>query len=297
MATWKDAKSKNVVNITSANDRFGDDSETYFKKSTVKFPESNVHQIPFEPTVRSKASNETVVLEFKNAEIAKSQVKESLTKYATILFALGASAGCLSILDTQITRKIGESNKSSNTLAIYTGIQISARTIISILSVATAIYLYLHYSQIHTLRVLRNIIPPESGFWWSRLALLFLIELTVCFIHIPPGTRFFPEETQLIVFSRFYLIVRFVKQKHKLKNSKSTRFLASVTRTDLSSSVFLLKIYFLRNPFILVIGTYIITILVGGFAVYVVEKKISYLVSNLVSLLACLYFCYLLLMI
>ena len=297
MGVWKDGKSRNSINSTGKNGSQRGDSEAYLKDVTVKFPESNGHHIPLEPSsswrfgLPKKKSHETTVLEFKNLETAKSHIKETLKKYSTILFALGAIAGFLSIIDSQITiwrrrivLRIREDNKTTlstlNTLDVYTGIQVSARSAISILSVTTAIYLYIYYSHVHTLAVIRNIIPPNSGFWFSKLALLFFVELLVCLVHIPPGIHIFPEEAQLIVFSRFYLIARFLKQKHKLMNSKSTRFLASVTKTDLSS-VFLLKTYFMRNPFILIISTYMITVLFGGYAVYLVEKKFSYVVSKL----------------
>eukprot|EP00112_Aurelia_sp_Birch-Aquarium-sp1_P006221 Seg1690.9 transcript_id=Seg1690.9/GoldUCD/mRNA.D3Y31 product="Small conductance calcium-activated potassium channel protein 3" protein_id=Seg1690.9/GoldUCD/D3Y31 len=292
MGVWKDGKSRSSMNSADKNGSQRGDSELYLKDMTVKFPESNGHHIPLEQSsswrfgLPKKKSHETTVLEFKNLETAKSHVKGTLKKYSTILFALGAIAGFLSIIDSQITIwrrrmvfRIRAENKTTlstlNTLDIYTGIQVSARSAISILSVTTAIYLYIYYSHVHTLAIMRNIVPPNSGFCFSKLALLFFVELIVCLIHIPPGIHIFPEEAQLIVFSRFYLIARFLKQKHKLMNSKSTRFLASVTKTDLSS-VFLLKTYFMRNPFILIISTYMITVLFGGYAVYLVEKKISY---------------------
>ena len=272
-----------------------DDETLYMKDLSVNFEETNGHHAALETTSSKRfwlpktRTYENTVLEFKNIETAKSHIKETLKKYSTILFVLGAVAAFLSIVDSQITiwrrrkiLKIRSSNETQLTdlerLDLYTGVQISARSIISILSVTTTIYLYIYYSHLHTLSVLRNTLPPSNGFWFSKLFISFLIEIIVCLVHIPPGINAFPEEAQLIVFSRFYLIARFLKQKHKLMNSKSTRFLASVTKTDLSS-VFLLKTYFMRQPFILIVSTYMITVVFGGYAVYLVEREKSYVVS------------------
>ena len=294
MGVWKEGNSRTATYPNSTEETQKKDEESlYLKDVTVNFTETNGnHTLPegskkfWMPKTRTP---ESTLLEFKNIETAKSHVRETLKKYSTILFALGAIAGFLSIIDSQITiwrrkkiLKIKSMNetvlKDLDTLDLYTGIQISARSAITILSVTTTIYLYIYYSHLHTLSILRNISPPNHGFWLSKMAILFVVEALVCLVHIPPGINMFPEEAQLIVFSRFYLIARFLKQKHKLMNSKSTRFLASVTKTDLSS-VFLLKTYFMRNPFLLIISTYLITVVFGGYAVYLVEKQKSYLVS------------------
>ena len=298
MGVWKDEKSGSEVYLGDSNGNHGNqrkEEETlYLKDVSVSFTETNGHHATLEAQSSKrfwplKARNyENTVLEFKNIETAKSHVKETLKKYSTILFMLGAIAGLLSIVDSQITiwrrRKIAVVKNSNHTLLsdlerldLYTGVQISARSIISILSVTTTIYLYIYYSHLYTLAVLRNTLPPNNGFWCSKLFIFFVIEVIICLVHIPPGINAFPEEAQLIVFSRFYLIARFLKQKHKLMNSKSTRFLASVTKTDLSS-VFLLKTYFMRNPFMLIITTYMVTVVFGGYAVYLVEKQKSYVV-------------------
>lgn len=296
MGVWKDDKSQSVLYSGDSNGSQKKDDETvYMKDLSVNFVDTNGHNAALESTSSKRSwlpktrAHQTTVLDFKNIETAKSHVKETLKKYSTILFVLGAIAGCLSIVDSQITiwrrKKIARVQNSNETLLkdletldIFTGIQISARSVISILSITTTIYLYIYYSHLHTLAVLRNVIAPSSGFWCSKLMISFVIETIICLVHIPPGIESFPEEAQLIVFSRFYLIARFLKQKHKLMNSKSTRFLASVTKTDLSS-VFLLKTYFMRKPFILIISTYLVTVVLGGYAVYLVEEEKSYVVS------------------
>ena len=300
MGIWKDEKSRSDVYISDSNKNYRgqekEDDTLYLKDLSVSFTETNGHHATLEAQSSKRfwlpktRTYENTVLEFKNIETAKSHVKEILKKYSTILFMLGAIAGFLSIIDSQITiwrrRKILDIRNSNETsitdleqLDLYTGIQISARSIISILSVTTTIYLYIYYSHVYTLAVLRNTLPPSNGFWCSKLFIFFVVEVVICLVHIPPGINAFPEEAQLIVFSRFYLIARFLKQKHKLMNSKSTRFLASVTKTDLSS-VFLLKTYFMRNPFILIITTYMVTVVFGGYAVYLVEEEKSFVVCT-----------------
>ena len=298
MGVWKDEKSRSDACLGDSNgnhsNRRKDDETLYLKDLSVSFTEANGHHATLEGQSSKRfwllkgRTYENTVVEFKNIETAKSHVKETLKKYSTILFMLGAIAGLLSIVDSQITiwrrRKILQITTSNETLLedvekldLYTGVQISARSVISILSVTTTIYLYIYYSHLYTLAVLRNTLPPNNGFWCSNLFIFFIIEVIICLVHIPPGIDVFPEEAQLIVISRFYLIARFLKQKHKLMNSKSTRFLASVTKTDLSS-VFLLKTYFMRNPFILIITTYMVTVVFGGYAVHLVEKEKSYVV-------------------
>eukprot|EP00794_Sanderia_malayensis_P007103 gene7103-7906_t len=293
---WKDNKTK-----SKANDKL-DSSEQQkddlrMKDFSISFSTSNGHQNTLETSSSATSSKgfkmprirtfENTVLEFKNIETAKSHIKLTLKKYSTILFALGCLAAVTAIIDSQITTwkrqiivKIKNSNGSSvdtlNRLDLYTGIQVSGRSIISILSCTTCIYLYIYYTHVHTLSVLRNVYLRGNGFWLTPLAFRFIIECIICLIHVPPGIHIFPEEAQLIVFSRFYLIGRFLRQKHKLVNSKSTRFLASVTKTELSS-IFLLKTYFMRRPFLMIISVYLITVALGGYGVYLLEKENSYM--------------------
>ena len=273
----------------------GDDS-TQMKDLSVTFSSTNGHHTSLEvpsskrfalPRIRTF---DTTIVEFKNIETAKSHLKGTLKKYSTILFALGCFAALAAIIGSQITnlkRKVvvqikinnSTSKDDMNLLDIYTGIQVSTRSVISILSCTTVIYLYIYYTHLYTLSVLRNIYPHGFGFWFTPLAYKFIFESIVCLIHVPPGIYIFPEEAQLIVFSRLYLVGRFLRQKHKLVNSKSTRFLASVTKTELTS-IFLLKTYFMRNPFLLIISAYLITVTLGGYGVYLVEQEHTYVVSD-----------------
>ncbi len=304
---WRNSHSKHTPSTSNNSLKNHQNSETLrLKDVTVNFSMKNGHQNNVEPCPSKKfglpkfRTFESTVQDFKNIETAKSHLKLTLKKHSTILFILGVFAAITAIIDTQITTwkrqtivQLSNSSKNStekdlNKLDLYTGIQVSARSIISILSCSTVIYLYIFYTHLHTLSVLRNIYLRGFSFWLTPLALKFFIECVVCLVHVPPGIDIFPEEAQLIVFSRLYLVGRFLRQKHKLVNSKSTRFLASVTKTELTS-IFLLKTYFMRRPFLLIISFYLITVILGGYGVYLVEQHNSYSVS---FLLASFCFCF-----
>ena len=234
-----------------------------------------------------KSLDSGAVLTFRNVESAKSHIKGTLQKYSTVLCFLGVTAALTAIVDTQISRTmyyahVNPVNQTSSTTTdkkVYHVTQIAARTVILVLSVAAAVYLYLYYRTIHTLGVIKHTYYPGSSLFGTVLVYKFLLEVALCLAHVPPGVGLLvPPEVQLIVFLRFYLIARFLRQKHKLMNSKSTRLLASVTKTELSS-MFLIKTYFMRSPFVLIISLYFLIVTLGGYLVFMVERTNNYLVS------------------
>ena len=228
-------------------------------------------------STKSSKSLDKSLMAFKNVENAKSHLAVVLRKYSTILFLLGMSAAFVAILDSQVTKlrlDIEATKKDKTKADIYLGVEIGCKAVISLLSIATGIYLYFYYVAVFTSGQLKHIYADVGTFLTTPLLFDFIIEFVICVVHIPPGISVAPE-AQLIVFARFYLVGRFLKQKHSLMNSKSTRFLASVTKTELSS-MFLVKTYFMHSPFLMTIAAYFITVLLGSYLVYMVEADMSY---------------------
>ena len=102
----------------------------------------------------------------------------------------------------------------------------------------------------------------------------------ICILHVPPLTTEctgISPKTQIVVFVRIYLVGRFLRQKHELMNSQSTRFLASVTKTELSS-MFLFKTFFMQYPFQMIFLGYTILLFIGGYGLWLIEDRYTYLV-------------------
>lgn len=240
---------------------------------------------------------------FQYTEQSKTIVKKKLVFHATVLFSLVVLVVLAALADTRISdnlRAMRETRKELNVsnakinlasqekIRTYAMLEVILKSFISVLSLGTIVALYCYYRAIFMLKILRNFYPTTMSFINATpLLYKFLIETFICILHVPPyttGEDGISPKAQIVVFLRIYLIGRFLRQKHELMNSQSTRFLASVTKTELSS-MFLFKTFFMQYPFQMIFLGYTILLFIGGYGLWLVEEKYSYLVSKFLSLL------------
>jgi len=241
---------------------------------------------------------------FQTAEHEKTVVRKNLKWHATLLFILAVIATGLVLLDTQIKilwieqqtllnsleagtkTAAGESDKRE----LYKNFGIATKSILSVISIITCISLLYYYKNLFRMKKVRHFYPPKMSFMRAKpLLKKYAIECVICLFHVPPMLDLYadiPNEVQLIVILRLYLLGRYLKERHELMNSQSTRFLASVTKTELTS-MFLFKTFFMQYPFQLILLAYVILLFIGGYGVWMIENRYSYLVS----LLLCVFFC------
>ena len=232
---------------------------------------------------------------FQTAEHEKTVVRKNLRWHATLLFILAVMSTGLVLLDTQI--KIlwlrqqtlfisleedtpaagGETDKRE----LYKNIGIAAKSILSVISIITCISLWYYYKNLFRMKKVRHFYPPKMSFIRATpLVKKYAIECIICLFHVPPMLDMYvdiPNEVQMIVILRLYLLGRYLKERHELMNSQSTRFLASVTKTELTS-MFLFKTFFMQYPFQLILLAYVILLFIGGYGVWMIENRYSYLV-------------------
>lgn len=249
----------------------------------------------------SKSGFREDINNFQYVEQRKTIVRRNLKFHATLLFALAVLAASLTIIDTQVslnlreqnkyildaTRNVSKFNLSKNVLQkerekakMFTAVDIGLKAAISVLSIITCAALYFYYRNIFNLKIIRHFYPPTMSI--TRASPLFknyIIECFICMLHVPPFLTThagFPPRLQLVVLLRLYLLGRYLKEKHELMNSQSTRFLASVTKTELTS-MFLFKTFFMQYPFQLILLAYIILLFIGGYTVWILEQRYTYL--------------------
>ena len=160
---------------------------------------------------------------------------------------------------------------------------IAVKSVLSVFSVLTCTTIYRMYSNELSYLVVRNIYHESERFFMTSLFPSCLLETLVCLFHVPPLLDYHgvPQNLQLLVFLRLYLVAKYVKEHNMFVNNKATALFASVTQTDISS-VFLVKAYFLKYPFRLISTFYTLNIFLGGYVVYVIDRPHnSYMVSSL----------------
>lgn len=251
------------------------------------------------------------ITDFHGIEQQKTMVRKRLKFYATLLFFLAVIATALALVDTQMTIKweremdvlknarvnetfpkiSGHKFKTvKESLYTYRVIGITMKSLISVVSIATCFALYLYYKNLFYLKTVRFFYPKDMSFFRATpLVKKMLIECCICILHVPPFMDYvvaIPNQVQVLVFLRLYLLGRYIKEKHELMNSQSTRFLASVTKTELTS-MFLFKTFFMQYPFQMILLAYVILLFIGGYGVWLIEERYSYLVSNHFALFIC----------
>ena len=240
---------------------------------------------------------------FQYIENQKTIIRKNQKRYALLLFICGLLSTGIVIVDTQISGSLKIQrdnykkalynlslfNMSKELLSeeyaqihLFSILEKFSKSFLSVLSLALCIILYYYYQNLLGLKIIRNFLP--KGISLVRATPLFkrfLIECLVCIFHIPPFVSSYvsiPFQLQLFAFIRLYHIVRYLKERHELMNSHATRFLASVTKTELTS-MFLFKTFFMQYPFHIILLAYIILLFVGGYAVWLIESRYTYLVS------------------
>lgn len=232
---------------------------------------------------------------FHNVEIQKTQLRENMRFWATAMFCLAVVASSMAIGDTEVTLYLQATNletlrnvssnlvESNSRIKVFTLMEHAMKTGISILSVMICSCLVMFYRNMQLMKILRNFYPPGTTFLQAKpYAKVFLFEFCLCLIHVPPfiwRRLSIPPQLQVIVTLRLYLVLRFIKEQHQLMKSQSTRFLASVTKTNLTP-LFLFKTFFFHYPFQTIVTTYLIILFVGGYGIWLIEnRQMEYLVS------------------
>ena len=242
---------------------------------------------------------------FQLQEKEKTAVRKNLKWHATFLFFLAVLATGIVLLDTQIKvqwdkqrtflssldtvasqnttdqRRDSDLQTELDKLDTYKNAGIGLKAFLSFVSVLTCISLLYYYKNLFRMKKVRHFFPQKMSFVRATpLMKKYMIECFICFFHVPPYLDLYvevPNEVQIFVLLRLYLLGRYLKEKHELMNSQSTRFLASVTKTELTS-MFLFKTFFMQYPFQMILLAYVILLFIGGYGVWMIENQYTYLV-------------------
>ncbi|XP_032223175.2 small conductance calcium-activated potassium channel protein 2 [Nematostella vectensis] len=225
---------------------------------------------------------------FRDIDTAKKFFHRRIRILSGLSCLMGVSAVVLAIIDIEIAKhrpekllngqlQVADSLSASKDAFGIAGIVLKAA--ISLFSLLTCITIFNIYSNTRKLNVVKNLFHESESFLTSRTLLpRFLLETLICLTHIPPyvDDLGIPYKLQLLVFIRLYLLTRCLRERSKFFNNQATSLLASVTKTEISST-FLVKTYFLKEPFKLIFSFYTMNIFLGGYCVYVIEDSHPYL--------------------
>ncbi|EDO49636.1 predicted protein [Nematostella vectensis] len=236
---------------------------------------------------------------FRDIDTAKKFFHRRIRILSGLSCLMGVSAVVLAIIDIEIAKhrrekllngqlQVADSLSASKDAFGIAGIVLKAA--ISLFSLLTCITIFNIYSNTRKLNVVKNLFHESESFLTSRTLLpRFLLETLICLTHIPPyvDDLGIPYKLQLLVFIRLYLLTRCLRERSKFFNNQATSLLASVTKTEISST-FLVKTYFLKEPFKLIFSFYTMNIFLGGYCVYVIEDSHPYLkkIKSLLDLFA-----------
>lgn len=242
----------------------------------------------FRASLRSESSLDQTLVSFRDVDAIKKIYHRRARLLAGLSYGLGLLAVILAIIDIEVTRRWREKNNSEGEEKLHlqddplrlTGVILKG--CLSLVSVITCIVIYKIYMNTRRLFVIRNLYHETESFITSNLFPKFWAECVVCLFHVPPFVDDlnvpYVYKFQLLVLLRLYLATRFLRERSELFHNQATNLLASVTKTDISSS-FLVKTYFLKEPFKLIFTFYTLNVFLGGYCVYVIEESHSYLVS------------------
>lgn len=246
---------------------------------------------------------------FQHQEQEKTIVRKNLRWHATFLFFLAVVATAIVLLDTQMKVQwikqstflssldpVGPLNTTDDLLnnqlqteldklELYRNVGIGLKAMLSVVSILTCVSLLYYYRNLFRMKKVRHFFPQKMSFLRATpLVKKYLIECAICLFHVPPYLDLYvevPNEVQVFALLRLYLLGRYLKEKHELMNSQSTRFLASVTKTELTG-MFLFKTFFMQYPFQLILLAYFILLFIGGYGVWMIEDQYTYLVSEFI---------------
>jgi len=124
----------------------------------------------------------------------------------------------------------------------------------------------------------RNKIPHSVNFPF-KMRVRFVLEVLICFIHIPPfidvGLRTFNERQWLdyltiLCFTKIYIFVRLMKEKSPL-NSNSGRFIGSFTNIEFTD-LFYVKTWLKDNPFAAMLYAVVALLFTCSYMIYLAER-------------------------
>ncbi|XP_068719146.1 small conductance calcium-activated potassium channel protein 3-like [Montipora capricornis] len=223
----------------------------------------------------------------KETDEAKKYLKSRTKRLSSAAGVMGLFAVVLALVDIEFTIR-GNVNTSENLspkdlrLIFSNRYRVAAvvvKSLLSASSILTSITVYyISHTELKYL-VVRNIFHESESFYMTSLFPSCVLEVIICFLHVPPLLDYYglPYELQLLVFLRLYLIAKYVKEHNMFVDNQSTALFASVTQTEISST-FLVKAYFLKFPFRIILTFYLLNIFLGGYFVHVIERtRNSYL--------------------
>ena len=231
---------------------------------------------------------------FRDTDAAKKYFKRRTKMLSSAACVMGLLAVALALVDIELTIRGTDTSEDLSPndwhVILNNPFRLAAvvvKSMLSVLSLLTSITIYrMNVNELKYL-VVRNIYHESEKFVMTSLFPSCLLEVAVCFFHVPPLLDYYglPYELQLLVFLRLYLIAKYVREHNMFVDNQSTALFASVTQTDISS-IFLVKAYFLKFPFRLIFTFYLLNIFLGGYFVYVIERNPN---TYLVSILKLLY--------
>ena len=121
------------------------------------------------------------------------------------------------------------------------GVLFAVRVGISSLTVLTLGLVWWYQELERRLLVVRHHLSQNVPLLCSPLMTSFVLELSVNFIHLPPGIDRSPPEFQLFVFIRIYHVVKYLREHHPMRYHRMTEILKTISSVKLSST-FLLKV-------------------------------------------------------
>ncbi|XP_071803842.1 small conductance calcium-activated potassium channel protein 2-like isoform X2 [Asterias amurensis] len=233
------------------------------------------------------------LLEFRHSETAKTSIKQKMQRLSSYLFAMAVLAVGLAIADLELSYSFQYNislfvNASSvlNDTTLRIGSRsagsagIGLKTCVTLVSFVTCGLLYAYFHQHCRFLIVKHCLPKGASVFTSPGLMNFFMEFALCIFHLPPvADHFLPNELQLLVFLRLYLVARYTREHNHMAFSKSTRFLASVLQTELGSG-FLVKTFFIKWPFAMIAIFYCLNLFGVGYLVFAIDRAFSPLQHN-----------------
>lgn len=225
---------------------------------------------------------------FRDADTAKRYFKRRTKMLSSAACVMGLLAVVLALVDIELTVRGNQTDEdlSPKDLPLilnnpYRLAAVVVKSMLSVLSLLTSITIYqMSVNELKYL-VVKNIYHESERFVMTSLFPSCLLEVVICLLHVPPLLDYYglPHELQLLVFLRLYLVAKYVREHNMFVDNQATALFASVTQTEISS-IFLVKAYFLKFPFRIILTFYLLNIFLGGYLVHAIERtQNSYLVS------------------
>ncbi|XP_072176704.1 uncharacterized protein [Diadema setosum] len=216
--------------------------------------------------------------DFKKGEVAKTCVRRVLGRLSSVLCFLSMLTCIFTIADLEMSYKCGTAysirtfKQSTNVTEGSSAYPVIMKSFVTSGSVLMCIILIIHYHFQCRYLIIVHQLPTNATVITSPLRNSFLLELLLCFVHVPPYfDALVPSELQLSVFLRLYLTARYMKEHNEMMRTKSTRFLASVLKTELTSG-YLIKTFFLKRPFVMITICYILNLVGSGYLVFAMDR-------------------------